>query len=247
VQADIGLALQQLLPLIKQNNRHHWLARVNHIRANYALPPIQAYALPPIQANAHHPQGIMQWLSCNLEQDAIIATDVGQHQMWTAQYFPVMRPRTLLTSGGLGTMGFGLPTALGAALAFPDRTIICISGDGSILMNLQELSTLAELQARVKIILLNNNQLGLVRQQQEFFYDSRFIASCYQATPDFCAIARGFGIEALAMEDTPEAPKRLKELLEAPGPAFINLPISQHHTVVPMVPPGAANHQMIGG
>lgn len=239
LQADIRLALEQLLPLIEQKNRHHWLARVNHIRASHAL--------PRIHANAHHPQGIMQWLSCNLEQDAIIATDVGQHQMWTAQFYPVMQPRTLLTSGGLGTMGFGLPTALGAALAFPNRSVICISGDGSILMNLQELSTLAELQARVKIILLNNNQLGLVRQQQEFFYESRFVASTFKVTPDFYAIARGFGIAALELEETPEAVQQLKELLDAPGPAFINVPIHQQHNVVPMVPPGAANHQMIGG
>ena len=135
--------------------------------------------------------------------DLIITTDVGQHQMWAAQYYPVERPRSFLTSGSLGTMGFGLPAAIGAGLAFPSKRIVCISGDGSIMMNIQELATLAELNLPVTVIVFENGTLGMVYQQQKYLFDKNYSASVFAKQPDLLAIARGFGIEAVdASEDS---------------------------------------------
>src|SRR6202030_3639818 len=143
------------------------------------------------------PYGVIRAAAQMIPKDAIITSDVGQHQMWVAQAFPFSYPRQWLTSGGLGTMGFGLPAAIGAALAMPDRTVVCFSGDGSLLMNIQELATAAEENVNVKIILLNNERLGLVRQQQQLFYGERFCASEFHARTDFVAIARGFNLDAV--------------------------------------------------
>jgi len=161
--------------------------------------------------------------------------------------FPFARPRQWLTSGGLGTMGFGLPAAIGAALAAPDQTVVCFTGDGSLLMNLQELATAAEENVNVKVIVLNNGHLGLVRQQQELFYGGRYHASRFHAEPDFAAIARGFGITACDLDAAADPVAALACSLRAPGPCLINVPIDAEANVYPMVPPGAANRDMIGG
>jgi acetolactate synthase-1/2/3 large subunit len=144
-------------------------------------------------------------------------------------------------------MGFGMPAAIGAALANPDRKVVCISGDGSFMMNIQELATMAEHRVNVCVIIMNNNHLGLVRQQQELFYNKRYAASRFLSSPDFAAIARGFGVKAydLAHSDDPGA--TLLEAISCPGPVLINAPVDQRANVFPMVPPGAANHEMIGG
>ncbi len=136
------------------------------------------------------PYGLILQTARLAGDDAIVTTDVGQHQMWTAQAYPFRRPRQLLTSGGLGTMGFGLPAAIGAALACPDRTVVCFSGDGSLLMNIQELVTAVEEDVNVKVVVLNNNSLGLVHQQQELFYGKRFFASDFRSSVDFAQVAR---------------------------------------------------------
>jgi acetolactate synthase-1/2/3 large subunit len=165
--------------------------------------------------------------------------------MWVAQAYPVRRPRTLLTSGGLGTMGFGLPAAIGAALAAPGRRVVCVSGDGSILMNIQELATLAELGLPVAVLIFNNAQLGLVRQQQELFYGRRYAASHFTAVPDFAALARAFGLRGLRLDPDRDPLADLAEALAAPGPCVVDIPIHERANVFPMVPPGAANRQMI--
>lgn len=165
--------------------------------------------------------------------------------MWTAQWFPIRRPRGLLTSGGLGTMGFGLPAAIGAALALPGTPVICVSGDGSILMNIQELATLAETGACVKIVLFDNGHLGLVRQQQVLFFGDRPFASSFQARPDFCAIARGFGIPSVDLGEVSDIEGALAAALGSPGPALIRVPIHHEELVFPMVPPGGSNTEMI--
>jgi acetolactate synthase-1/2/3 large subunit len=156
-----------------------------------------------------------------------------------AQHFSVLSPKTFLTSGGLGTMGFGLPAAIGAALAHPSRKVICVSGDGSILMNIQELATLAELDLDVTLIIFNNGQLGLVRQQQEFFYKSNFIASSFTHRPDFAKIASGFGIRGISIDEF--SFNSLGDILAQKGPCLIDARIDSYSNVLPMVPPNAAN------
>ena len=144
-------------------------------------------------------------------------------------------------------MGFGLPAAIGAALALPDRPVVCFTGDGSLLMNVQELATAAEEQADVRIVLLNNAHLGLVRQQQQLFYGERYHASRFHAEPDFAAIARGFGIRAYDLGTTADPRAMLREALAARGPVLVNVPIGAEENVYPMVPPGAPNRHMIEG
>jgi acetolactate synthase-1/2/3 large subunit len=164
-----------------------------------------------------------------------------------AQAYPFGSPRQLLTSGGLGTMGFGLPAAIGASLAQPGRTVVCFTGDGSLLMNVQELATAAEESVEVKIVVLNNRHLGLVRQQQQLFYGGRYHASRFHAEPDFVAIAHGFGVEAVDLGGTDNPLGTLGRAMRRPGPCLINVPIAAETNVYPMVPPGAANRDMIDG
>jgi acetolactate synthase-1/2/3 large subunit len=189
------------------------------------------------------PTQLLRSLATLLPPTTLVTTDVGQHQMWVAQVYPFSEPRTLLTSGGLGTMGFGLPAAIGAALAFPERRVLCVSGDGSMLMNVQELATLAELGLGVTVLVLNNGHLGLVRQQQELFYSKRYHASRFHEAPDFAAIARAFGVRGVKIES--DSASAIARAMEEPGPMVIDVPIDPAENVLPMVPPGAANRDMI--
>ena len=170
--------------------------------------------------------------------DIIVTTDVGQHQMWAAQYFDVQRPRQFLTSGSLGTMGFGLPAALGAAFAEPDKRIVCISGDGSILMNIQELATMAENNLNVTVIVLENGALGMVRQQQEYLFDKHYSASTFASTPDLLKIAEGFGIRSVDADADPEWQKKA---FGVKGPVFVRTKIARCENVLPFVKGGSLN------
>lgn len=239
IVADVGDALGRLLPLVREGRRLAWLERVAELKTVCPQP------LPGLRDPRSH-FGLIRAIAASLGDDAIVATDVGQHQMWAAQAYPLRRPRQWLTSGGLGTMGFGLPAAIGAALAAPDRTVLCLTGDGSILMNIQELATAAELQANIKIVLMNNTVLGLVHQQQTLFYGGRLIASEFQSTPDFVALARAFGIDGVDLDREDEPGTALTAALARPGPCLIHASIDAGQKVYPMVPPGAANHEMIG-
>ena len=182
-----------------------------------------------------------------MDDEAVIATDVGQHQMWVAQAYPLRRPHQWLTSGGLGTMGFGLPAAIGAAMAQPDRTVVCFSGDGSILMNIQELASAAEEGANVKVILMNNASLGLVFQQQTLFYGERIFASKFKGVPDFLTVAKGFGWQTMDLDQADDPKAALAKALTSKGPMLIHASIDMREQVLPMVAPGAANLEMIGG
>ncbi len=199
----------------------------------------------PGAADVRRPYGIVRAVAALAGDDAIVTSDVGQHQMWVAQAFPFTRPRQWLTSGGLGTMGFGLPAAIGAALACRDRRVVCFTGDGGLLMNLQELATAVEEEARVTVILLDNAHLGLVRQQQELFYGGRYHASRFHAAPDFAAIARGFGMAACDLASAADPAAALAAAFETPGPCLVRVPIAPEENVYPMVRPGAPNREMI--
>jgi len=237
---DAADILARLLMRLAPCERPAWCARAAHLRAAHPL------RHPPRAEDPLHPVNVCRFLGETLAADTIVTTDVGQHQMWMAQAYPVRRPRTFLTSGGLGTMGFGLPAAIGAALAAPGRRVVCVSGDGSILMNIQELATLAELDLPVAVVLFNNDHLGLVRQQQELFYNQRFEASRFHAAPDFSALAQAFGIRGVRIDPIARDPLGdLAAALAAPGPCLIDVPIHEGWNVLPMVPPGAANHQTI--
>ena len=170
--------------------------------------------------------------------DIIVTTDVGQHQMWAAQYFDARRPRQFLTSGSLGTMGFGLPAAMGAAFAEPGKRIICISGDGSILMNIQELATLAETGLNVTVIVLENGALGMVRQQQEFLFGRRYSASTFASSPDLLSIAGGFGIRAIDADTDPDWEVKAFGMK---GPAFVRTRVARCENVLPFVRGGNLN------
>jgi acetolactate synthase-1/2/3 large subunit len=237
---DVGEAMRQLIKILPEDNRSSWHARLDELRRTY---PIEW----PAPEQTGHPLNWIRALGERLEPADIVTTDVGQHQMWAAQAYPVRAPRTWLTSGGLGTMGFGLPAAIGAALEKPEQRTVCITGDGSLLMNIQELATLADLQLPVKIFLFNNGHLGLVRQQQELFYGRRYHAVEFETSPDFVTLARSFGLEAHRMKPADATGGWLDNILTAPGPCLVDLPIQSAENVFPMVPPGGANREMIGG
>lgn len=240
INGDVAEVLDALLPRVKVQLREGWLARVAALRTAF---PMQF----PEQDNPRSHYGLIHAVAEALDDEAVITTDVGQHQMWVAQAYPFRRPRQWLTSGGLGTMGFGMPAALGAAMAAPERTVVCFSGDGSFMMNIQELATLAEQQLNVKIVLMNNNALGLVYQQQNLFYGKRVFASRYKGEPDFLRIAEGFGIPAIDLDASANPQATLAQALQTPGPCLIHASIDREQFVYPMVPPGAANTEMIGG
>jgi acetolactate synthase-1/2/3 large subunit len=240
VTGDARTVLQALLPQVPEAARTAWMLRLAEIRDQ--CPPEGA-----AEADLFEPGVFLKLVSGLAGPEAFIATDVGQHQMWVAQHYPVERPRALLTSGGLGTMGFGLPAAIGASLANPGRRTVCVSGDGSLLMNIQELATLAELDLDVKVVVMNNGHLGLVRQQQELFFEGRYIASRFESRPDFAAVASAFGVRGIDLEGKPDPEKLLRDAFERPGPVLVNAPVHHRRNVYPMVPPGGANREMIGG
>ena len=180
--------------------------------------------------------------AAGLAPDGLIATtDVGQHQMWAAQYYPVERPRSFLTSGSLGTMGFGLPAAIGAAIANPSKRIVCFSGDGSIMMNVQEMATLAGLNLPVSIIVFQNGTLGMVYQQLRFLFDKNYSASVFGRSPDLLSIARGFGLEAIDADSDAEWYKKAFDNNRQNKPCFVRISVDSEENVLPFVPGGKAN------
>ncbi|PPB67515.1 acetolactate synthase large subunit [Campylobacter hyointestinalis] len=190
------------------------------------------------------PQWVIQNIASIVGDDAIIATDVGQHQMWVAQFYPFNHPRQLLTSGGLGAMGFGLPSAMGAAFG-SDKPVIAVSGDGGFLMNVQELMTLSANKKRVINIVLNNNFLGMVRQWQTFFYGGRYSNTDLELQPDFVKVCEGFGGIGFSVETKDEFKKALQTALKSDTVSVIEVKIDRFENVLPMVPAGAAIYNMI--
>ena len=201
---------------------------------------------PAYQKNGNiKPQHVVEALFEITGGDAIIATEVGQHQMWTAQFYAFTKPRTLLTSGGLGTMGFGFPAAIGAQFAFPDKKVIVVAGDGSLQMNIQELATAVANRLPVKVVILNNRHLGMVRQWQELFYNGNYSSTNMEAQPDFVKLAEAYGAEGYRIEKPEDMLPVLKKALATPSPAFIDVMVEREENVYPIVPAGAALDEML--
>jgi acetolactate synthase-1/2/3 large subunit len=215
-----------------------WLAQIDEWKAMH--PMSFGESSPAIK-----PQFVIRKLRELSEPDAIIATDVGQHQMWTAQFFTFTRPRTLLSSGGLGTMGYGLPAAMGAQAAFPERQVIAICGDGGFQMNLQEIATLVQNRLPVKVCIMNNNYLGMVRQWQELFFGKRYSQTVLDLPIDFVKLAEAFGAAGFTASRPEEVEETIRQGFSTPGPVIMEFKIAREEKVLPMVPAGASLNEMV--
>ena len=238
VVGDAKKALQQLLaePIVR-NNTEKWIEKVTKDKNR-----VRSYDK---KERVVQPQAVIERVGELTNGDAIVVTDVGQHQMWTAQYYPYQNERQLVTSGGLGTMGFGVPAAIGAKIANPDKEVVLFVGDGGFQMTNQELAILNIYKIPIKVIMLNNHSLGMVRQWQEAFYDGRTSESVFDSLPNFQLMAQAYGIKNYKF-DNPETLEKDLEVIMEDEPMFIEVDISRKEHVLPMVPAGKSNHEMLG-
>ena len=257
VVGDVKHVLRQLLEIVEPTQYPEWMKQIQEWKSNCGL----KYG----DNGRIQPQYVIEQIAELTGHRAIVATEVGQNQMWTAQFFNFIEPRTFLSSGGLGTMGYGFPAAIGAQVAKPDHVVIDIAGDGSIQMNIQELATAVLYQIPVKIIILNNQSLGMVRQWQAIFYDRRFSATCLQRNadcppqcdspkedcpkylPNFSKLAEAYGATGFCVKEAKEVKSSLEKALKTPGPVVVEFEIDKEENVFPMVPAGAPIDQMIRG
>jgi len=245
IVGDVKTILKQMMEILKKEDkgkegkkkRKEWLDQI----AEWKL----TYPLSYVQKNVIKPQFVVEKISELTQGDAIVTTEVGQNQMWTAQYYKFTRPRTLLTSGGLGTMGYGFPAAIGAQIAFPDRLVIDIAGDGSIQMNIQEMATAVQHGLPIKIAILNNGYLGMVRQWQELFYDRRYSHTHMSTAPDFIKLAEAYGAVGLRAFKPDEVVPVIKQALSTPRLVIMDFVVEPEECVYPMVPAGAPINKML--
>ncbi len=239
VVAEVGLMLKELLLHGIQPETTAWYEQILLWNEEW---PLQYHA----NENDLKPQQVVELIAKHTHDDAIITTEVGQHQMWAALFYPFSRPRQFVTSGGLGTMGFGFPSALGAQVARPDSTVVCIAGDASFQMNIQELQTVVENRLPVKVAIINNRYLGMIRQWQQFFYESRYAESRI-GSPDFVKVAQAYGALGLRASTFAEAEAALTEAFAYDGPVIIDFIVKEEENVFPMVPPGKGTDEMTLG
>jgi len=257
IVGDAKHILKDLEKALEPKKHKEWIKEIDAWKEEFPL----SYKK---KADAVSPQYVIESVREVTKGRAIIATEVGQNQMWVAQFYKFDKPRTLLTSGGLGTMGYGFPAAIGAKVARPDMPVFDIAGDGSIQMNIQELATAVINNIGVKIIVLNNGFLGMVRQWQELFYDKRYAATCLRTgainpskckkdqesieyTPDFVKLAEAYGATGIRVSKNNDVKKTIKKALETDGPVIVDCIIDSEENVFPMVPTGASLRQMMGG
>ncbi|MGN5113540.1 acetolactate synthase 2 catalytic subunit [Aeromonas jandaei] len=239
--AEVGITtdLKQVLPRLAMTLdiapwREHCAAMAREYAFRYDHPGQAIYA-----------PALLKQLSARLPESSVVACDVGQHQMWVAQHMRFTSPRNHLSSAGLGTMGFGLPAAIGAKMSRPEDEVVLVSGDGSFMMNVQELGTIRRAQLKVKMVLLDNQRLGMVRQWQELFFDGRYSETILSDNPDFVALAAAFGIPGETITCKEQIAGALDRLLASEGAYLLHVAISEEENVWPLVPPGVANHQMM--
>ena len=244
IVGDIKLVLKELLKRLQSaeiQDTRPWRATVLGWKTSNPL----RYRQEP--GSRLKPQFVIEELYRLTGGEAIVTTDVGQHQMWAAQYYQVKKPRTLISSGGLGTMGFGFPAAIGAQIAFPEKQVICIAGDGSFQMNSQELATAVYYKLPVKVAIINNQCLGMVRQWQKFFYEGRYAHSSLAGSPDFVKLAEAYGASGFRVTRPEEVAVTIETALKTPGPVVIDFQVDPEENVLPMVAPNTSIVEMIGG
>ena len=245
---DAGEVLQQMLTLWKKHKLQadkpalaKWWKQVEGWRSKDSFRFKQG-------AGAIKPQYALRRLNDAVKRkDFYVTTDVGQHQMWAAQHILYNKPRRWMTSGGLGTMGYGMPAALGVQIAHPDKTVICVTGEASLMMNIQELSTAVQYRLPVKIFILNNQYMGMVRQWQEMFHGSRYSESYMDSLPDFVKLAEAYGMKGLRCTDPGQLDATIKEMLMHKGPVIADIWVDQNENVYPMIPAGAAHNELVLG
>ncbi|MGZ9699758.1 acetolactate synthase large subunit [Bacillus safensis] len=241
VVGDSKLVLEELIKQDgKQGESDEWKNQLDQWKKEYPLWYVEN------EAEGFKPQKLIEYIHQFTKGEAIVATDVGQHQMWAAQFYPFENADKWVTSGGLGTMGFGLPAAIGAQLADQEATVVAILGDGGFQMTLQELAVIRELNLPVKVIVLNNHSLGMVRQWQEIFYEERYSHSKFSEQPDFVKLSEAYGIKGIRISSDEEAKEKLEEALTSREPVFIDVNVARDEKVFPMVAPGKGLHEMVG-
>lgn len=247
IVGDCKRVLRELIQILKatvngeqRDLRKPWWNQIHEWQRAHPLTYVQD-ADGPIKPQ----HAIKRLYELTKDRDPIVSTDVGQHQMWSAQYFKLPSPRRWLTSGGLGTMGFGFPAAMGAQAAFPDKLVLCVAGDGSVQMNMQEMATAVVHKLPVKVIIINNRFHGMVRQWQDLFYEGRYSSSDLSTTPDFVKLAEAYGAVGLRAKKVSDLDAVIKEAIAVDGPVIVDIPVYPYENCYPMIPAGGCNHEMI--
>ncbi|MCH1642690.1 biosynthetic-type acetolactate synthase large subunit [Paenibacillus timonensis] len=241
IVGDVKTVLEMLNPIVSRADKADaWRSQIQRSKIEKPLKYIDSDTVLK-------PQWVIELLNDTTGGEAIVTTDVGQHQMWTAQYYKFNQPRSWITSGGLGTMGFGFPSAIGAQMGHPDRLVISINGDGGMQMCAQELAICAINNIPVKVVVINNQVLGMVRQWQELIYDNRYSHINLEGSPDFVKLAEAYGVKGLRATNKEEARRAWQEALDTPGPVLVEFVVSKEENVYPMVTQGSTIDQMLMG